>query len=154
MEMRRPVWPVSSGASSCVLLLGLLLLSLLQASSCDEESSLQTNLIEKRAAAPLYSFGLGKRDDETVEDDVLDYDSIEKRDRGRYNFGLGKRANRERSLYSFGLGKRDRHRFNFGIGKRAFDFEDFMKRRYNFGLGKRSVPYTGDIVRRRRSSDQ
>lgn len=105
--------------------------------------------------AKMYSFGLGKRsddDEEDVYDSYLDdgeqvpetemYDddamqTAEKRQQKMYSFGLGKRP-----LYDFGLGKRGNKQYSFGLGKRerlySFGLGKRGKQMYGFGLGKRN----------------
>lgn len=86
-----------------------------------------------------FSFGLGKREPDIIEDlaEEMDLENLHgpQVKREPYAFGLGKRE-----PYAFGLGKRNPYQFGlgkrepyaFGLGKRA----DY----YGFGLGKRE-PY-------------
>ncbi|GAB6020693.1 hypothetical protein CHUAL_003362 [Chamberlinius hualienensis] len=94
----------------------------------------------KREAGDMrnrFAFGLGKRDVEETESEDEDQMDDEFEKRGKYNFGLGKKA----SPYSFGLGKRSA-RYDFGLGKRGkyqFGLGKRERMLYNFGLGKREV---------------
>ncbi|KAK3916539.1 hypothetical protein KUF71_025654, partial [Frankliniella fusca] len=98
----------------------------------------------KRAASMQYSFGLGKRLADALQDGVLDdadvleledmadANALERSGRGsrQYGFGLGKRA------YDVTSAKRGPNRqYGFGLGRRSMQ--------YNFGIGKRSSGEAG-----------
>ena len=85
----------------------------------------------KRNKPQRFSFGLGKRAEEVLDDNsdemsVEEADSRLKRKADRYSFGLGKRSPLVSSW--FGIS-------SSGGPKSARAIDEF-KRRYNFGLGK------------------
>jgi len=100
----------------------------------------------------LYSFGLGKRQNERSPVNPVETlrasRSHSEGPKTRFSFGLGKRSDPSHR-YGFGLGKRSdpSQRFGFGLGKRSdpshrFGFglgkRDDINQRFGFGLGKRS----------------